>query len=328
VVPSVQRRGFTLIELLVVIAIIAVLIGLLLPAVQKVREAASRISCGNNLHQIALAMHAYQDSNSLLPPKGVMVCYDCGANWSTLLLPYLEQSNGYALWDLNKQYIEQTSAARQVDVKVYKCPSRRSDNTLSIQEAGLPGGIGSPGSGGLDAGHALPGTVGDYAGCVGTYANGNWPTASGDGVIIRGVPNGPPFTRPDGVTIQKTRGQISLASIPDGTSNTFLVGEKHVPQVGLYHVAYGDASVFNTYWTPYCCRLAGLEDPLALGPQDTSPALAGDSTWAVKFGSWHPGVCGFAFCDGSVRYIRNSIDGTTLARLAARNDGLVVTFPD
>jgi prepilin-type processing-associated H-X9-DG protein len=74
--------------------------------------------------------------------------------------------------------------------------------------------------------------------------------------------------------------------------------------------------------------MAGLEDPLALGPTDTSPSLVGDSTWARKFGSWHTGVTGFGFCDGSVRYIRNSIDGTTLARLAARADGLVATLPD
>jgi prepilin-type N-terminal cleavage/methylation domain-containing protein len=327
------RRGFTLIELLVVIAIIGVLIGLLLPAVQKVREAAARTQCANNLKQIALAFHNYQDSYNKLPQRGALVCYDCGANWSTLILPYMEQSAGYALWDQLKQYIEQTDAAIQVPMKTYLCPSRRTGNQLSIQEAGLPGGIGNPGSGGLDAAHARPGTVSDYAANGGSFGDynggaGTWWSTSANGVIIRGVASGNPVTRPDGVTVQPTTSQTSLAAIPDGTSNTFLIGEKHVPAVGLYHVAYGDASVYNSYWAPYAHRFAGLEDPLGLGPQDTSPSLAGDSTWVRKFGSWHTGVCGFAFCDGSVHYIRNSIDGTTLARLAARADGQVVALPD
>ncbi len=317
------RRGFTLIELLVVIAIIAVLIGLLLPAVQKVREAANRISCANNLKQIALALHNYQDTYSKLPPRAILEPYDRGATWAVLLMPYLEQSAGYALWDLKKQYKDQTDAARQVRIKTYVCPSRRTASELSIQEAGLPGGLGGAGSGGLTPPYALPGGVSDYAACNGTFGalNGGWGTwwsTNADGAIIQGLPDG------RGLRTSQT----SLSNIPDGTSNTFLVGEKHVPIGGLYRVRYGDASVYNGYWIPYASRMAGLEDPLALGPHDTSPSLVGDSTWVRKFGSWHPGVCGFAFCDGSVHYIRNSIDGTTLERLARRADGQVVRLPD
>src|SRR5215471_13177980 len=119
---AMRRYGFTLIELLVVIAIISVLMALLLPAVQRVREAGSRASCANNLHQIGLAFHMYHDNYGKLPPNRLS---DLHATWAVLILPYVEQSNLYAQWDLVKFYYDQSDVARLTQVPTYFCPSRR-----------------------------------------------------------------------------------------------------------------------------------------------------------------------------------------------------------
>jgi prepilin-type N-terminal cleavage/methylation domain-containing protein len=156
-VPSSRRwrTGFTLVEMLVVISIIALLIGLLLPAVQRAREAANRISCANNLHQIGLAFHLYHDDYNKLPPAQLD---NGGATWAVLILPYMEQSNLYKEWDLAKSYYKQTDLARRSTVPNYFCPSRRTYQTPPL--ASLSGDV--PSDGPPDAPN-VPGALMDYA---------------------------------------------------------------------------------------------------------------------------------------------------------------------
>src|SRR5262245_47297387 len=118
---STTRRGFTLIELLVVMGMIATLMGLILPAIQKAREAAARTQCANHLKQIGLAFHHFENVNKRLPPTRLA---DGAATWAVLVLPYLEQGNLYSHWNLERSYYDQTPTARLSPVPVYFCPSR------------------------------------------------------------------------------------------------------------------------------------------------------------------------------------------------------------
>jgi type II secretory pathway pseudopilin PulG len=150
------------VELLVVIGIIALLIGLLVPAVQKVREAAARASCGNNLKQITLAMHHYHLDSEHLPPRCLG---DSGPTWAVLILPYVEQGNLFTSWDLSRRYYDQSDVARLSAVPIYFCPSRRTAATAGPSLSGD-----QPWLGGDNFGSPVPGALGDYAACLGCSA--------------------------------------------------------------------------------------------------------------------------------------------------------------
>src|SRR5262245_60815550 len=122
------RRAFTLIELLVVIAIIAILIALLVPAVQKVREAAARSQCGNNLKNLILAVQNYHDTTKSFPPARIHI--DGQASWMVIILPFIEQNALYDKWDLAKTVYQQTNFNKAAQVPLYYCPSRRSPGQL------------------------------------------------------------------------------------------------------------------------------------------------------------------------------------------------------
>ena len=343
------RPGFTLIELLVVIAIIAILIGLLLPAVQKVREAANRAKCQNNLKQIGIAIHSYHDANKFLPPQRIA---KRNLTWCVLVLPYLEQSAAYNLFNLTRTYEEQTVQAQQAVVPVFYCPSRRRPpQPPSVQEpAPLP--VASV------AAWFPPGTVGDYAASVGTFANhpptnpqtnrNAWTFDKALGAIYQAFTTLSDTAVPNTATgemlklVVSFKGPTTMTTITDGLSNTFFVGEKHVvmqeftaadyPTAGTNQTGGpgralgGDGAIWSGAWIPLSGRVAGPEDPLALGPNDTTPSVSGDANYARKFGSAHPGAVQFVFGDGSVRPVRVSIDTLTLGLLANRADGEPVSF--
>jgi prepilin-type N-terminal cleavage/methylation domain-containing protein len=338
------RRAFTLIELLVVIAIIAILIGLLLPAVQKVREAAARSSCQNNLKQIGLAAHNYHDVNNGFPPVRI-VGGDGWASFFVLIMPYMEQGNISSSWDLNRRYSQQTAAAQQTQVKSYYCPSRRGPTGLSTAEQwyvndATPPPNPSPAEAAqfrFSAANNPPGALGDYAGCVGDMRglpndpnSQNWFNTNSNGAIIIGTTTPSVSTNsPQSLVITKFKSNTTFADIRDGTSSTFLAGEKHVPQGMFGRPKVGDGPLYSGAWTCFAGRIAGIEDPLATGPNDLTPSGGiVDGIYARRFGSWHPGVCQFVFCDGSTRAIRTSIDTANLRRFAVRNDGEIITYTE
>ncbi len=303
-----RRRAFTLIELLVVIAIIAVLIGLLLPAVQKVRESAARMQCGNNLKQMGLAIHSYHDTYKALPPSRVGPQH---ATWFVLILPYLEQSALYNQWDLTRNYYEQTPLVQNAFVRTYVCPSRRSIS--------MPSTMYEVSSTGIPDSQEHYGSQGDYACNGGQFYNAivDHPLCQGAMCYANAQVDG-------SGQVTSSQSQTALKDITDGTSQTFLVGEKHSVQSmwGQSGPTWGEGAIWNGDFPRNFSRIGGQTKwNLGQGSND----LVGP--FHCKFGSWHTGICQFLFSDGHVISLSNSIDMDTLQKLSCRNDGQVVPEP-
>lgn len=313
----VPRSAFTLIELLVVIAIIAILIALLVPAVQKVREAAARTQCGNNLRQISIAVHSYHDVRKTLPPDRIANDW---ATWAVLILPHLEQEPAYKLWNLQYRYASQPAAAGSAadpcprNVPVFFCPSRRSPGALSVAyDLTLATS---------EVLRARPGGIGDYASVSGTANNLgamriSLPSGTVNGAAVSG--NGPFNNSGPNALVLTFRSQTHLLSMTDGSSNTLLIGEKHIRPNSLEGKnedrSIYDSAVGNAY-RRFIGRDATDAHPLVADPSDQTGPLANQ-----RFGSRHTGICLFAFGDCTVRGVPVGTHIDTLTRLGLPSDG-------
>jgi prepilin-type N-terminal cleavage/methylation domain-containing protein/prepilin-type processing-associated H-X9-DG protein len=359
----VPTRGFTLIELLVVLAIVAVLIGLLLPAVQKVREAASRLKCQSNLRQIGLALHSFHDVHGYLPPGMAMQTntQDAFHTGFTYLLPHIEQENINRLYNYDRQWYDVSNyTAVGQQVPIFFCPSNRTsgkiDLTPYIQQWGA----------------AMPPFVGacDYVLCKGANAC-LWQ----DNTLVPGeqglfnMSQLAVFASPTGQVTwyAMPQTQIRLTAITDGTSSTFAVGEaaggnsRYVvgdlnnPSQPVTEPFVNGPAVMDQGWAvaslgdrshPWYAGIFGVTAQIGFAPdymdepmnrRPGTPSVIGlDPTGTNALGldrisgfrSMHTFGCNFLYADGSVHFVPQSIDPAVYRALSSYAGGEVVSGTD
>jgi prepilin-type N-terminal cleavage/methylation domain-containing protein/prepilin-type processing-associated H-X9-DG protein len=338
-----SRRGFTLIELLVVIAIIAMLIGLLLPAVQKVREAAARMKCTNNLKQIGLALHNYHDTNKMFPPGYI----DGNANpaltpdndvgpgwgWASFLLPYLEQDNLFKQIHFNVTVgTGVNTQISQLPLTIFQCPSDGNQQPCVLYLWTNPGAS-------VTVAH------GNYVGCNGWLEcfNGAGGSDSGSGGMD-GLSGGLGAAA-QGLFYRNSHN--SIANVTDGLSNTIVVGERssnHSPSTWAGAVPGAMCPAWmatQPYTAPYTAPAQAPVGPngsaydnadygealvLAHGNQTHLPSADTPFYDPDTFYSMHTGQgANFLFGDGSVHFLTTSINPITYQALCTIAGGEVAT---
>jgi prepilin-type N-terminal cleavage/methylation domain-containing protein/prepilin-type processing-associated H-X9-DG protein len=334
-----KRRAFTLIELLVVIAIVAVLVGLLLPAVQKVREAGARSKCTNNLKQIGLALHSYHDANNLFPPGYVdgntnpssTPDNDVGPSWgwASFLLPYLEQNNLFAQINFNVGVgVGANAQVSQQALTIYQCPTDPNQEAFALYDSGLSNPIATV-------------AHGNYVGCNGweecfNNAGGDAQGAGADGLSGGLGPSG------DGLFYRNSKN--SIANVTDGLSSTIFVGERssnHSPSTWTGAVAGAQCPAWmatTPYTAPYtpppgpsgpngsAYDNADYGEALVLAHCNATHVPSVDNPFydPDTFYSMHtPRGANFLFGDGSVHFLTAGIDPITYQHLATISGGEV-----